>query len=99
MGVPIATNRYSRPLGYRGYANGSFGAGSTYIPFNGFISSGNPGVSILGPAQQLTVTAVVPDLSTLTLVDPNGKGTVFQFVYNASVQTTGIKVPLPLSGA
>lgn len=94
MVAPLASNRYSCPKGYRQYP------GPRYIPWNSFVSPGSPGLIILGAVQQLNISAVPPDLSTLTLVAPDGSGgTIFQLVYNASVWGTGIKVPLPASGA
>ena len=95
MSTAILTNRIKFPSGYRKVSQVS-----PYTPWNGFVSGQNsPGVSQFGATYTFTVASVPADLSTIQMVGPDGKGYTFQFVYNASVQTLGIKIPLPASGA
>ncbi len=86
------TPRYaSFPTGYSKYA-------SPYTPWSGSVSAFSPARKLRGGSQILAIASVPADLSTLILNSPNGQSFTFQFVYNASVQTLGIKVPLPASG-
>jgi hypothetical protein len=96
MGVPLKTNRYAFPFGYRiGVPQPS-----SYVPWNGYLNGYNsPQADILGPVLQFVTSAAPADLSTMTVTGYDGKVYLFQFVYNASVQTLGIKIPLPASGA
>lgn len=95
MSIPVISNRYSFPLGYRHVGTPVFPA-----PWNGFLSGTNsPQATILGAVLQIVTSAAPADLSTFSFGGPDGKQYLFQFVYNASVQTLGIKIPLPLSGA
>jgi hypothetical protein len=94
MPVAITRNSYRFP---RGYAKSRFP--TTYIPWNGAVNSPSPGRSRLGATQVFNIASVPADLSTFILNTPDGRSFTFQFVYNASVQTLGIKIPLPLSGA
>lgn len=87
MAVSIKTNTYKRPFNFFALTNGIIGYTKNYLKV------------ILGATQTLSVASVPADLSTLILNAPNGRAYTFQFVYNASVQTLGIKVPLPAGGA
>jgi len=96
MSATVITNRPKLPAGYRVY---SAVAIIQYNPFNGAKSAFNPGLSQFGATQDISVSAVPADLSLLVINGPDGKAYTFQFVYNASVWSAGIKVPLPNSGA
>ncbi len=87
MAVPVKSNTYKRPYNFFPLVNAVIGYSKNYFK------------AILGASQTLAVASVPADLSTLILTAPNGQAYRFQFVYNASVQTLGIKVPLPASGA
>ena len=89
----IARNSYGFPPGYRQYT-----APARYKPWNGSLGSPSPARQRLGATQIYNVGSVPADLSTFILNSPDGRSFTFQFVYNASVQSTGIKIPLPLSG-
>ena len=92
--VPISRNRIRLPVGYRS------GSSSLRSSIPGYaLPKVGPGRNILGATQNFTVASVPADLSTLIVNAPDGKAYTFQFVYNTSVQTLGIKIPLPLSGA
>lgn len=96
MTTTVVTNRIKFPPGYAKLG----GQVSPYKPWNGFISGYNsPAVVQNGATYTFTVASVPADLSHLTFIGPDGKSYDFQFVYNASVQTGGIKVPLPNSGS
>ncbi len=89
------TPRYAAfPTGYAGAKYTS-----PFTPWNGSLNGFSPARKLRGGSQVLAIASVPADLSTLILNAPNGQSFLFQFVYNASVQTLGIKVPLPLSGA
>lgn len=101
MSAAIVNNRLKFPPGYRQMAYPT-----RYKPYNGFLSAARPDSIAVAVAQLFNIASVPADLSTFILHAPNGIGGggntgffSFQFVYNASVQTTGIKIPLPLSGA
>ncbi len=95
MASSIVTNRLTLPFSYKtGVLSGPL---VKYLPFNG--GGNSPGTIRLGGTQSFTIGSVPADLSTFILNAPNGQSYTFQFVYNASVQTLGIKIPLPLSGA
>lgn len=95
MPIQILSNRYPFPLGYRRAV-----FASTYVPWNGFVSGNNsPQSAILGATLQIVTSGAPTDLSTLQIIGADGKLYVFQFVYNGTVQTLGIKIPLPASGA
>jgi hypothetical protein len=84
----------------RGYINSvlAMGFGSAvYRPWNNSPVATAPTIEQLGAVAVLTATATPADLSTISLTI-NGIVYQFQFVYNTSVQTLGIKVPLPNSG-
>ena len=87
---------YPRPAGY---SYPAAVANLAYKPWNGSLISPSPARQRVGATQTYSVASVPADLSTFILNAPNGQSYTFQFVYNASVQTLGIKIPLPLSGA
>lgn len=93
MASPVK-RRYPFPAGYRTYSQPS-----GYKPWNNAANSASPARTLLGATQLYNIASVPADLSTFVLNAPNGQSYTFQFVYNASVQTLGIKIPLPLSGA
>lgn len=95
MSQPIAVNHLKNPYPKAQYALPGL---LCYRQYNGYLGPGPETVRV-GATQLYNVGAVPADLSTLILNAPNGQNYAFQFVYNSSVQTTGIKVPLPLSGA
>jgi hypothetical protein len=84
---------YAFPAGYVGAKYSA-----PYVPWNGSLFAASPARRLRGASQILAVASVPADLSTLIITAPNGEAFTFQFVYNASVQTLGIKVPLPASG-
>lgn len=90
----LTTNRLSPPPGYRK----PYASAAVFSVWNGAPGL-SPASQLLGARQTLTVSAVPADLTTMTLSGPDGVNYLFQFVYNASTQTQGIKIPLPLSGA
>lgn len=94
MSATVVTNRYGLP---RGYSHWTFPG--KYVPFSGSSSSPSPARVKQGKTQTFTVNAVPADLSTFILVSPNGAFYTFQFVYNGSIPTVGITVPLPAGGA
>jgi hypothetical protein len=95
MAASVISNRPSLPFGYR---RGVLGLPLTkYLPFNG--GGNSPGTIRTGTTQAYAIGSVPADLSTFILNAPNGQSFTFQFVYNASSPSTGITIPLPLSGA
>lgn len=94
MSAPIKVNHYKSPYPNAAYANPGLLA---YKQWNGWFSG--PETVRLGATQIYNVASVPADLSTFILNTPDGRAVTFQFVYNASVQTQGIKIALPLSGA
>ena len=100
MATSVITNRYHFPPGYRRVAQNDV-PGKYYSPYNGFFSAPglNPTQNQFGAEMVITAAGVPADLSLMTVRAPNGREYVFQFVYNASVQNAGIKIPLPNSGA
>ncbi len=87
----IITNRLKFPPGY-------FRPAPKYSVFSGALANYGPQAALVGDVTDVATTAAPADLSSITLNGPNGVQYEFQFVYNASVQTRGIKVPLPASG-
>lgn len=94
MSAPIKSNHMVSPYPNAKYANPGLLA---YKQWNGWFSG--PETVRLGATQIYNVGSVPADLSTFILNTPDGRAITFQFVYNASVQTQGIKIALPLSGA
>lgn len=94
MASAITRNKYAFPKGYTAVKGPT-----TYKPWNGSSIAASPARALLGATQIYNIASVPADLSTFILNAPNGQSYTFQFVYNASVQTTGIKIPLPNSGS
>lgn len=95
VGVPIVSNRLSLPPGYAKYA-------SVYTPWNGYSNGINsPAAVIIGSILDISASGAPADLSSFTIHNPGAseESYQFQFVYNGSVQTQGIGIPLPNSGA
>lgn len=100
MAVPIKSNQYKFPAGYRGYV--AFLGGGAYVPWNGYNNGVNsPNAAILGAVVQFVATGVPTDLQVMTIFGPDGKAYKFQFLYNGTAGNTpdAISVPLPNSGA
>jgi hypothetical protein len=92
-GLIITSNDYRLPTGYQ---SGVLNKYRSSVAGYSILRTQNR--AVLGATQILNVASVPADLSTLILNPPSGPSLTFQFVYNASVQTLGIKVPLPASG-